>query len=102
MNHINGRLQWLDIAKGLAIILMVVGHTSLPDLLSRFIWSFHMPLFFIASGYTTNWGYLSDFITNKLKRLLLPFLCYSTIVMSIQIILNLNTYSSFLRNGWIS
>lgn len=30
----------------------------------------------------------------------MPFLCYSTIVLSIQIVLNLNTFSSFLRNGW--
>ena len=50
------RLKWLDIAKGLGIILMVLGHTSIPKFASDFIWSFHMPLFFIASGFTTNLG----------------------------------------------
>ena len=101
--HTKKRFLWLDIAKGIAIILMVVGHTSIPSFLSRFIWSFHMPLFFIASGYTTKWGgYFSDFTANKAKRLLLPFLCYSVIVLFIQILLDLNTFSSFIRNGWIS
>ena len=36
------RLDWVDIAKGIAIILMVAGHTSIPELLSKWIWSFHM------------------------------------------------------------
>lgn len=49
------RLIWLDIAKATVIILMVLGHTSIPNSLSNFIWAFHMPLFFIASGWTTNW-----------------------------------------------
>lgn len=40
------RNQWVDIAKGIAIILMVLGHTAIPDSLSRFIYSFHMPFFY--------------------------------------------------------
>lgn len=31
------RLDWVDIAKGLAIILMVAGHTSIPELLAKWI-----------------------------------------------------------------
>ena len=55
------RLKWLDIAKGISIILVVIGHTSIPRFLSDFIWAFHIPLFFIASGWTTNWQ-KKDFI----------------------------------------
>lgn len=36
----NQRLEWMDVAKGIAIILMVVGNTTLPQYL----------LFFIISG----------------------------------------------------
>jgi len=50
------RIEWLDIAKCITIILMVVGHTTIPKILSNFIWAFHMPLFFIASGMTTNFN----------------------------------------------
>ena len=50
MNRNHNRKQWLDIAKGIAIILMVIGHTSIPNIASNFIYAFHMPLFFIASG----------------------------------------------------
>lgn len=41
------RLEWIDITKGFAIILMVFGHSSIPKSISNYIWSFHMPLFFI-------------------------------------------------------
>ena len=36
------RISWIDIEKGLAIILMVIGHSALPQNLSNFIFAFHM------------------------------------------------------------
>ena len=41
----------ISITKGIAIILMVIGHAEAPELLTNFIYTFHMPLFFIAAGY---------------------------------------------------
>lgn len=77
------RNQWMDVAKGIAIILMVIGHTSIPDYLSRFIYSFHMPLFFIASGWMTCWTKytVKAFLYKKVKSLVGPFLIYSSIVL---------------------
>ena len=84
----NTRLKWLDISKGIAIILMVVGHTSIPDVFSRFIFAFHMPLFFIASGWTTKWEKLKscEFVVHRLKSIILPFVYYSAIVLLVQIV----------------
>lgn len=48
------RLEWVDIAKGIAIILMVVGHEVINPDIRAVIFSFHMPLFFILSGYTSS------------------------------------------------
>lgn len=99
------RLEWLDIAKGMAIILMVLGHTSIPSSISNFIWAFHMPLFFIASGFTTNWerykvGY---FAIHKAKTILLPFLIYSVILLLLsQASSERVLLSDFLKQGWIS
>lgn len=54
------RIAWVDIAKAIAIIGMIVGHEVTNDTLRIFIFSFHMPLFFILSGYTSGpvqeWG----------------------------------------------
>ena len=59
------RLEWIDIAKGVGIILVVVGHTGrglsavyFPDgtgflqSMDKAIYAFHMPLFFLLSGIT--------------------------------------------------
>ena len=45
------RIEWIDIAKGIGIILVVIGHISQIEVLNDIIYSFHMPLFFIISGY---------------------------------------------------
>ena len=54
------RLKWLDICKGFAILLVVLGHvidgaTMYKDVvwmqyLYKAIYAFHMPLFFFLSG----------------------------------------------------
>lgn len=76
----NHRLTGLDIAKGIGIILVVIGHSSLPYPLKRIIFAFHMPLFFLLSGYMINVEkYREDislFITKRVKRLLYPYLSF--------------------------
>lgn len=98
----NARNHWLDISKGIAIILMVIGHTSLPDMLSRLIYAFHMPLFFISTGFITNWNKLSfpDFLQHKLHSLILPFSIYSVIVLLILHSIGEINIANWLRNGW--
>lgn len=68
------RIRWIDIAKGIAIICVFLGHTiSTPSLISRFIYYFHMPLFFLLSGFCfSNRRNLKDFTLNKLKTVVLP------------------------------
>lgn len=42
--------KWVDIAKGIGIILVFLGHFNIPDTLRAEIYTFHMPLFFFLSG----------------------------------------------------
>ncbi len=74
----------ISIAKGIAIILMVAGHAEGPELVTNFIYTFHMPLFFIAAGYFFSRKYLDTpwtFIAKRLRGLYLPFLKYSIIFL---------------------
>ena len=49
------RIAWIDVAKGITILLVIIGHTlTFGSATRNFIFSFHMPLFFILSGYTFN------------------------------------------------
>lgn len=92
---IKKRIDWIDIAKGIAIILMIIGHT-IHFTSPFFIWifSFHMPLFVILSGinYKTpsNKNDLKKNITKYIKRLFIPYLITLLICISITSIKNFN------------
>lgn len=79
--HSPARLEWISIAKGIGIILVVIGHFD-PAESPRYwldmravIYTFHMPLFFVLSGYLYVHGKhpYGVLIKNKVRRLLLPF-----------------------------
>ena len=45
-----GRIVWIDIAKGIGVLLVVLAHTSINPHVNEWIGSFHMPLFVYLSG----------------------------------------------------
>ncbi len=66
----------IDIAKGIGILLVIVGHTGgLPahSTVHHFIYSFHMPLFFILGGFLFKPSSIGTHIRKDAKRLLLPY-----------------------------
>lgn len=72
---VKARLDWLDIAKGIAIILVIVGHTveNLSPL-RHIIFSFHMPLFFILAGYTFKTKPMGRTLSSSFSRLIVPYI----------------------------
>ena len=96
------RIYWLDISKGIAILLMILGHSSIPNTLSNFIWLFHMPLFFIASGWSTNWQKtcIKSYSKRKFRTLLLPFFIYSFVVLMIYIYEGWGNLNQLIQDGW--
>lgn len=71
----SSRLEWLDIAKGIAIFLVVVGHTvDQGTTVRQLIFSFHMPAFFILAGLTLRAKPWKTVLRSSVKRLLLPYI----------------------------
>ena len=69
------RISFIDIAKGLGILLVIMGHTvDCTKFIGRFIYTFHMPLFFFLSGYVMSDKYLKDGISKRIYPLLLVYL----------------------------
>jgi len=71
------RIEYLDIAKGIGILLVVLGHNDF-EVISLFvhqlIYSFHMPLFFFLSGYFINTSIpFFDFFRKRFNALLKPY-----------------------------
>ena len=68
----------VDIAKAYGILLMILGHCGgIPFLLRNFIFSFHMPLFFILSGYFFKAKPLKDVFKSGNTHLVKPYLITS-------------------------
>ncbi len=74
----------VSISKGIAIILMVMGHASCPGRLCSFIYEFHMPLFFFFAGFFFSTKYLNDeatFVKRRIKGLYVPFVKWSVVFL---------------------
>jgi fucose 4-O-acetylase-like acetyltransferase len=97
-NHSKQWFQAITIAKGLGIILVVVGHYC-PDespaywkFLNGIIYKFHMPLFLILSGYLYGKSdsikdlRINFLIQNKFNRLIIPFISIAFIAFFVKYI----------------
>lgn len=82
------RINYIDIARALAIICIVLGHTINHSehcgLIFKFIYSFHVVLFFIISGYLFNIDKktkFSSFFKNKFIRIIIPYLLWAILFL---------------------
>lgn len=64
----------VDVMKGIGIILVVLGHTVHNDLCA-WIYTFHMPLFFIAVGLFFKSG--NDIYLKRFKSILIPYFFFA-------------------------
>lgn len=78
------RIEYYDVAKGILILLVVLGHVFETGIINQYIYSFHMPAFFIISGIIQNYSSvlkkpLKDAIIRKIYTLIVPFLFFELI-----------------------
>ncbi len=88
-----GRNRQIDALRGLAIVLVILGHAiivypiNLHEIgwcmnLYKWIYSVHMPLFFFLSGYCYHYkGDYAAYIIKKMKHLVLPYFLFGILDM---------------------
>lgn len=99
----------LDFIKGIAIILVVIGHVvsqiwnTEPDiyensLLFRFCYSFHMPLFVFISGWICRLTIKKDirWLINRIRRIGIP---YVIMILTVFVILRNGSISQFILSA---
>lgn len=88
----NGRQTWIDVAKGILILLVVIGHSvgtgfhlpgpswacNLFQGIYKVIYTFHMPAFFVLAGVTWSAGKagFGGYVRKKAFRLLTPYYAF--------------------------
>lgn len=102
--HSAGRVEWVDAAKGLGIVLVVVGHvirslfhSSLADehgtaaFLDQWIYAFHMPMFFVLSGLFLPRAFprpAAVFFADKCRTILYPYVVWATLQTGLQVVMS--------------
>ena len=88
MNRDIRRYDEIDIMKGLGIILIILGHLEPSTYLMRFVYSFHLFVFFTCSGFVGT-RYLTrgfrSIICNNIKRLLIPYIVWNILSQTVDI-----------------
>lgn len=92
----------MDAAKGFGIILVVLGHdlrglisagvvsnVEIPQFIDRWIYSFHMPLFFLLAGLFVpqsfnRWSELRIFLEGKLATIAYPYFVWSVLTIALK------------------
>ena len=84
------RIQYLDLAKGIAILCVLIGHfmqyatdseaMTTRTLLWEFIYSFHMPLFMLLSGYFIHFDIDIERLRKRFMCLIVSGILWSSII----------------------
>lgn len=88
------RIIWIDQLKGIAFFSVILGHMSIKKGLNNWIYSFHMPLFFMLSGYTLSVKKVystsfKDYVSNLAKRTLVPYLWLQMLSFLLRYLVNI-------------
>ncbi len=104
------RSEYIDIARGAVIILMLIGHSGAPKIVTQLIYGFHMPFFFILSGLLYNrskWetkGF-RELVVSKFKAYMIPYFVLCGINIALELIYDLMTgydFYEFTNEGFWS
>lgn len=103
MGTVKGKIEWISVLQGFAMVMVVAGHAWLTSFIDpvhpvatgfiQVIYHFHMALFFAVSGYlfwitrlSKDWKWL-DIIAEKSSRLMIPYLFFTTVTMGLKLVL---------------
>lgn len=100
------RVHYIDIAKAFAILFIALGHTIVHSenctMIFKFLYSFHVVLFFMLSGYTFKIKKnekITVFLKEKFTRLMIPYFVWAILYLVPYMILGKNIGSTLQTNS---
>lgn len=75
------RLSWLDALKGMGIILVAIGHIYSNRTIFNWLYSFHMPLFFLAAGWVYKERPILTDIKRRIQTIVIPYFSFGLLVL---------------------
>jgi fucose 4-O-acetylase-like acetyltransferase len=108
INTTKERLPYIDSAKAIGILLVIIGHcesiNTIPYLRGM-IYSFHMPLFFIISGMFIRPMLFTESIKKYFRTLLVYYIKTQLLILFILLIINIyfwdiDTLGNYVFDWW--
>lgn len=102
------RIEYIDVAKFLAMILVVFTHGIKECNFVTLVFSFHLPVFFVLNGMTLKVENqtFGDFLVKKLKRYIIPMFGLGFICIFLEVfikwLINLPIPDNFVLNSFIA
>lgn len=90
-----------DVMKGIGIIAMIIGHCPIPWIIKDFIFAWHMPMFFLISGYFFRPSPIKQYIKKNFRSLVIPYLLTATLLFLINTLKVFFHKESDLTNSFI-
>ena len=81
-----GRVDWVDVLRGLGILLVVAGHVTTSLGVHHVIFLFHMPLFFFLSGMMFRGGSMWETAVHRARTLLIPYVAFVVLVVLLDLL----------------
>ena len=75
------RLSWLDVLKGIGIVLVTIGHIYSNRTIFNWLYSFHMPLFFLAAGWVYKEKTVITDIKRRIQTIVVPYFSFGLLVL---------------------
>lgn len=75
------RLAWVDVARGIGIIAVVMGHVWTRGPLRDAMYSFHMPLFFLLSGMMSRPHPPGTFVRRQVATQMRPYAAFLILIL---------------------
>jgi len=75
------RLDWVDVARGIGIIAVVIGHVWTRGGVRDAMYSFHMPLFFLLSGMLSRPHPITSFTRRQIFGQMRPYAAFLTLLI---------------------
>lgn len=94
------RIGYIDIMKAIGIIFVIMGHYWAPSYIGFIIWSFHMPLFVVISGYFLK----GNMDCHKLKKYCISYLIPYSLTWAVNALLfsMKNIYGGTFSWRWLA
>ncbi len=78
------RFDWIDAAKGLLIICIVFGHVSGEHYYDHFIFSFHVPAFFVLTGILLYEKGSCSFAKKRVWKCVVQYICFNILAIGMR------------------